>query len=141
FEVRLTTSEIVHEGGGYFVRIQTIHPITHRPAANVTCDAQVTLADDNERSVELKASGVTDSQGYVVLNFRLPARFPAYPHTLQSDGGEIHVVARRNGLVAEISADVLVDQFARFLISTDKPLYQPGQVLHLRALIFTPSNH
>ncbi|MDX6498173.1 MAG: hypothetical protein QOG23_1433 [Blastocatellia bacterium] len=141
FEVRLATSEIVHEGGGYFARIQTIHPITRRPAANVAIDAEVTLEDDNDRSVKLKAAGVTDSHGYVVLNFRLPARFPSYPHTSQPDGGEIHVIASRNGLVAELSADVLVDQFARFLISTDKPLYQPGQVLHVRALSVTPSKH
>jgi hypothetical protein len=141
FEVRLATSEIVHEGGGYFARIQTIHPITRRPAANVAIDAEVTLEDDNDSSVNLKASGVTDSHGYVALDFRLPARFPRYPHTLQPDGGEIHVSASRNGIVAELSADVLVDQFARFLISTDKPLYQPGQVLHVRALSVTPSKH
>ncbi len=141
FEVRLATSEMVHEGGGYFVRIQTIHPITRRPAANVAIDAEVTLEDDNDRSVKLKAAGVTDSHGYVALNFRLPARFPRYPHTSQPDGGEIHVIASRNGLVAELSADVLVDQFARFLISTDKPLYQPGQILHVRALSVSPSKH
>jgi uncharacterized protein YfaS (alpha-2-macroglobulin family) len=34
-----------------------------------------------------------------------------------------------------------IDQFARILINSDKPLYQPGQVMHVRALVFTPSRH
>jgi uncharacterized protein YfaS (alpha-2-macroglobulin family) len=141
FELRLATSEIIREGGGYFARIQASHPITRQPAERVAIDAEVTLDDDNNRSIKLPASGITDSHGYVLLKFLLPARFPHYPHTSQAAGGEIHVVARLNGLVVEMQSDVLVDQFARFLISTDKPLYQPGQTLHVRALTFSPSKH
>jgi len=72
FEVRLATSEVVREGGGYFARVQAIHPITRRPANEVAIDAEVTLEDDNGRSVKLRTSGVTDATGYVRLDFRLP---------------------------------------------------------------------
>jgi hypothetical protein len=141
FEVRLATSEMIREGGAYFARVQAIHPVTCQPIEHVAIEADVTLDDDNNRSLKLRAGGVTDSRGYVRLTFPLPPRFPQYPHTSQPAGGELHVIARLNGLVAEITTDVLVDQFARFLISTDKPLYQPGQTLHVRALTFSPSKH
>lgn len=141
FEVRVATSELAREGGRYRTRVQATHPITHRPAANVRVDGEVTLEDDNDKSVKLRASGITDATGYVLLDFQLPARFPQFPHTNQPAGGEIHVIGQRGALVAEAKGDVLVDQFPRVLISTDKPIYQPGQVLHSRALIFTPSKH
>jgi uncharacterized protein YfaS (alpha-2-macroglobulin family) len=140
FEVRLTTSEIVREGAGYFARIQAVHPVTRQGVAHIAINAEVTLAD-GAHSVKLNAAGETDSKGYVTLNFRLPSRFPSYPHEPDPAGGEIHVVASGNGLRSEITADVMVDQFARLLISTDKPLYQPGQTLHTRILAFTPSKH
>ena len=36
-------------------------------------------------------------------------------------------------------ASVHIDQYVRSLVSSDKPLYQPGQVMHVRALLFTPA--
>lgn len=141
FELRVATSDIAREGGRYRARVQAVHPITQQPAGDVLVDAEVTLEDDDDRDVTLRASGITDSTGYVVLDFRLPPRFPQFPHTVQPAGGEIHVTARRGSLVAEASADVLVDQFQKILISTDKPLYQPGQTLHVRALALSPTRH
>lgn len=141
FEVRVATSGFAREGGWYRARVQAIHPVTRSPAGGVQIDAQVTLEDDNDRSVKLRASGITDATGYVFLNFRVPSPFPRFPHTLQPAGGEIQVTGRRGNLSAEASGDVLVDQFPKILVSSDKPIYQPGQELHARALIFTPSNH
>jgi hypothetical protein len=141
FEVRVATSQLAREGGRYRTRVQATHPITRRPAANVRVDGEVTLEDDNDKSVKLRASGITDATGYVLLDFQLPARFPRFPHTNQPAGGEIHVIGQRGALIAEAKGDVLVDQFPRVLISSDKPIYQPGQVLHARALIFSPSKH
>ena len=40
---------------------------------------------------------------------------------------------KRGAYVVEAKGDVPVDQFPKILITTDKPLYQPGQVMHLRA--------
>jgi hypothetical protein len=141
FEVRVATSQLAREGGQYRTRVQAIHPITHRPAADVRVEGVVTLENDQDKSVKLRASGVTNSTGYVSLDFQLPGRFPQFPHTSQPTGGEIHVIGRRGTLLAEAKGDVLVDQFPRVLIGSDKPIYQPGQVMHARALIFTPSRH
>ncbi|MCA1619101.1 MAG: type II secretion system protein GspG [Acidobacteria bacterium] len=41
----------------------------------------------------------------------------------------------------EAEAEVSVAQEPRVLLNTDKPLYQPGQTAHLRALVFDPAEH
>jgi len=142
FEIRVAASEFVREGGRYRARVQAIHPITRRPAVNVRIDGELTLDDDNDKSVKLRNGRTTDTKGYALLEFVLPQRFPQFPHKSRpTGGGEIHVVGQNGAIVTEAKADVLVDQFAHILISSDKPLYQPGQVMHVRALVFTPSKH
>ncbi len=139
FELRVTQSEMASEGARYRARVFASHPITHKPAPNVIINAQLTLEDNDDKNVKLYQSKTTDDHGYALLEFVVPDRFPRFPHTVLSAGGELHVTGKRGAYVTEAQGDVLVDQFPKTLITTDKPLYQPGQVMHLRALIFTPS--
>src|ERR1043165_613391 len=138
FELRVVTSELAREGGIYHVRVSASHPVTHKPAAKVAITGQLLLEDDSH-SVNLQSAKTTDSEGYALLDFQLPARFPNFPHTIQPSGAEIKLVGRRGAVVAEATGGVMVDQFARILITPDKPMYQPGQTMHVRALMFTPS--
>jgi len=138
FELRLVTSDLAREGTIYHVRVNATHPITHKPAAKVAVTGELLLEDDN-RSVKLQAAKITDNEGYALLDFQLPVRFPQFPHTIQPAGGEVKLIGRRGTMVAQVTGEVLVDQFARTLITPDKPIYQPGQTMHVRALMFTPS--
>lgn len=139
FDIRVAASEYAREGGRYRARVLASHPVTRRPTPNVVVEGDITLEDDNDNSVKLHASKTTDDSGYALLEFVLPPRFPQFPHTLRDAGGTIHVVGRKGALSAEAEGEVLVDQVPKILISTDKPIYQPGQVMHIRALVFTPS--
>lgn len=139
FELRVSAAEIVREGNRYRVRVQATHPLTQRPASNVRIDAHVTLEDNDEKVVKLKGSTSTDAKGHAVLDLELPRRFPSFPHQTRPAGGELQVIGRKGAIVVETQGDVLVDQFPRVLLNTDKPLYQPGQMIHTRALVFTPS--
>jgi hypothetical protein len=130
---------MAREGSTYHVRVSARHPITHKPAPKVAITGELLLEDDDSRSLKLHAAKNTDSEGYALLDFVLPPRFPQFPHTLQPAGGEVKLVGRRGAVVAEAEGEVLVDQFARTLITSDKPIYQPGQTMHVRALMFTPS--
>ena len=141
FELRVSTAEYAREGRHYKARVFAGHPVTHKPAANVRIDGDLTLQDDGDRGLKLHNAKTTDSDGYAMLEFEMPKRFPQFPHTLQPAGGELKVVGKRGAFVVEAEGQALVDQFANTLITTDKPLYQPGQLMHLRALIFTPSRH
>ena len=139
FELRVSAAEVVREGNRYRVRAQATHPITHHPVSNVRIDAQVTLEGDNDKTAKLSGSSFTDDKGRTSLDFQVPRRFPQFPHHTRPSGGELHVTGTKGAIVVQTKGDVLVDQFARILINTDKPLYQPGQVMHIRALALTPS--
>ena len=139
FDIRVATSEIVREGGVYRIRVHASHPITRLPVANVRVDGVITLEADGNKSVKLQASKITDSKGYAILDFTIPQRFPEFPHSTRPAGGEFVVTARRGSVVVNVKAEVLVDQFARMLVTSDKPMYQPGQVMHLRTVALTPS--
>ncbi len=82
---------------------------------------------------ELVYRGRTDESGAAQIVFDVPAAVsaddpPADPYTHLSfsiDAGSGSVYAQRTIIIADVD-DVL--------LTTDKPVYQPGQVLHLRGL-------
>jgi hypothetical protein len=139
FALRIATSGLAREGRVYRARVQATHPITHAPTKGVAVDTEVVLMDGDEPSVKLRASAVTDDQGYAYFQFPIPTGYPSFPHQTHPAGGEIIARGQRGEFTAETKGDVLVNQFAQILISTDKPLYQPGQMLHIRALALRPS--
>ncbi|HEV8203563.1 MAG TPA: MG2 domain-containing protein, partial [Pyrinomonadaceae bacterium] len=141
FELRVANPETAREGSLYRARVFASHPVTHKPAANVVIDGELTLEENDDKNLNLHSSKTTNSDGFAVLEFRMPKRFPQFPHEMRPAGGELKVVGKRGAFVAEAEDQALVDQFIRTLITTDKPLYQPGQMMHLRALVFTPSRH
>lgn len=70
--------------------------------------------------------GVTGADGSLPVSFRLPADAPADPHLVvetQSAAGS-----------DRLEQPVTIERDYRLLLTTDKPLYQPGQTIHLRAL-------
>ena len=139
FELRVAAAELAREGTSYKARVFASHPVSHKPAANVLIDAELKLVDDGDKGLKLHNSKITDADGYAALEFVMPKRFPQFPHTIDPAGGELKIVGRRGAFVVEAEGDAVVDQFAKTLITTDKPLYQPGQMMHVRALVFTPS--
>lgn len=133
FEVRVSSSEYGRESTRYRARLRTVHPLSGNGIRGVSVEAEVRIEGDNEEEpVTLKASGITDMDGYATLDFNLPER-------IKAEGADIKVIARRGALVQEAIDTISFDHVTRIFISTDKPLYQPGQTLHARALIFSPS--
>ena len=128
FEVRVATSQLARQGGQYRARVQAVHPLTHRPAAGVLINGEISV--DSLVRIKPTASGTTDKDGYAILNFALPPQIP------NVSTGEIHVVGTRDGVVAEAEGEVRLDNLTRTLITSDKVLYQPGQTMHLRAVAF-----
>ena len=131
FEIRVASSEILRGGGRYRARVQASHPFTHQPAAGVQIKGEITFDEDNR--AKPNASATTDKEGYALLDFVLP------PTLAQTNSGDLRVTGARDGVVAEAEGEVMVDSLARTLITTDKGLYQPGQTMHVRALVFGPT--
>jgi uncharacterized protein YfaS (alpha-2-macroglobulin family) len=83
--------------------------------------------EEGDDKRDLKSSGVTNSVGEALLEFKLPG-------PLKADDVEIKVVARRDGFLQEAKEEVSPICPNQILVSTDKPLYQPGQTLRVRVL-------
>jgi hypothetical protein len=90
----------------------------------------VSLRSIDSRKVIPLGNGRTKKDGSAQVRFRVP-EIPAGPYVLQ--------VATRSALGGEqLDHKVRVKSEARILLVTDKPLYQPGQAMHLRALALRP---
>jgi hypothetical protein len=125
FELSLYEPEIARGGAPFRARVRATHPVTHRPVSGVRLKAELDVEDAAPK--KLVVSGVTDSRGIASLVFPLPAGLETGDYDLEVTGT---LGTRKESLDAEIR----VGSPAMLLINTDKPLYQPGQILHIRLL-------
>ena len=72
-------------------------------------------------------SGTTDRNGMVTV------RFPV-PESVEDPEQTLTIVADTDRGSVEYQEDVYVGRIYNVMLSTDKPVYQPGQVIHMRAL-------
>jgi hypothetical protein len=132
FELRVISSESVFAGVNYRARVLAIHPFTGLPIEGVDLDTELTLElkGDESEPLKLTSRGRTDADGFAVLDFQIPLGAQL------DDDGEIKVVGRKHGLVHTAEEDLKNGaNDSSFLILTDKPIYQPGQDLHVRGIL------
>lgn len=133
FELRVIASEYPFAGKPYRAHVRALHPITSRVVSGVKINAE--LKFDNDREDSFKASTLTNAQGYAVLDFNLP-------RDLIAEDGTLEIKAARGQFEQEAKIELDNDhpQLSRVILTTDKPIYQPGQLLHIRALALDFSN-
>ncbi|MFL6276964.1 MAG: MG2 domain-containing protein [Blastocatellia bacterium] len=132
FEISLSYPAVMSDGGPFRARVRAAHPLTERPMSGVrvTC----TIEPEGENAQPLKASAITGDDGFAACEFDLPRH-------MKGERADVTARGARNGVVAETSSYLEIDSYPRLAVSTDKPLYQPGQMLHLRALVFDSTRH
>jgi hypothetical protein len=129
FELFVASSEYVKAGSKYRATVRAVHPLTGRPSASVSVSGRVKFdTGQTDQPSILKASDVTDESGFATLDFDLPRK-------IESDEIDVSISGVRNGLEAKAENNVDVFNEPFFLITTDKGIYQPGQVLHARLLL------
>jgi len=94
--------------------------------------ADVWVALGKGRDARTLYHGRTDASGSVDVEFRVPEG--ATGDSLLT----VHVADPAGGAKATHARAVKVTRAARVLLTTDKPMYQPGQTIHLRALALDP---
>ena len=134
FELHVAAPRSARAGQVYRAHVHAQRPLTAQALAGVRVEGTVTFDGANGEDVSLKAAGATDAQGDVALDFKLPRE-------LDDEDAEIKITARRGDFTQEAESEFDFERNAQILVSTDKPLYQPGQTLHVRALLFDPSKH
>ncbi|MBI4789725.1 MAG: hypothetical protein HY782_22060 [Chloroflexi bacterium] len=97
---------------------------TGQPVANA--DVAVRLQPKGGGAAQTLYSGKTDARGTAPVAFTIP------PNTTRD---QTLVVETSSGAGRDhIEKAIVVQRNYKLLITTDKPLYQPGQTIHLRAL-------
>lgn len=107
-------------GGPGSLRVRLLDRPGGNPISGAAVD--VTLADPNGKTVTL-ASFKTDSRGTGSPRYTLP----------DWDEGEYRIRITAAGRET-VERTVTLKRPTRLMVSTDKPVYQPGQTIHMRAL-------
>ncbi|MEQ1643540.1 MAG: MG2 domain-containing protein, partial [Pyrinomonadaceae bacterium] len=138
FELRASAFARVVPGESMMVRVRALNPFTEKAVKDVIVNVAVEIdltSDSDDDKLKLQATSRTNGNGIATLEFKIP-------EGVKPDGdGEIKITGQKNGVVRKIDED-LDDQTLRgsVYLTTDKPLYQPGQTFNIRALYFDSNN-
>lgn len=104
------------------LRVVVNNSVDSQPVANATVNVQMRQAG----LARTLFSGQTDATGSAPVQFQVPADWV---------GGAELVVATESDLGQdEVVAPIQLQRAYRLLLSSDKPVYQPGETIHLRSL-------
>ncbi len=137
YQVRTAALPKTRPGTQYFVRARVENPYSGHayPGVEVAARLQLELAsgDDHDAPAPVLHKAKADADGNVLFTFDLPAG-------RKYDGGEVVVSVARGALLEEEKLDFKYWDQPRFSLMTDKPIYQPGQTVHMRTQAFAPDN-
>jgi hypothetical protein len=132
FRVAIAAGKYARIGRLYQVEVNTANPVSQKPIRAVEIKGEFSweVEDTNDSDVKtVTAKGVTDATGSARLDFLLPANIKGREATLT-------VTGTKGILTRTAEQDINLTQAKVILLDTDKPIYQPGQTVHLRALTF-----
>jgi len=129
FEVRMTAASKAKPGNKFPVRVRVDDPSNGKPLHGTAVDLALQLGDDDDKAI--KHTVTTDYSGYAVYSFDLPKE-------IEADEGTVKAEAKRGPYSEEVELTFDLRSKGKLTLTTDKPLYQPGQQAHLRVLAFGP---
>ncbi len=124
--VMAETQLITGQAAGF--TLFALDPATAAPVKNAAVKVRFQPVDAEGKDVgtPIEVEAKTDDMGRASGDVILPKDFEG--------AGKLTVVATGNEAVETSSIDVKVTREQKILVTTDKPMYQPGQIVHLRAL-------
>jgi hypothetical protein len=127
FAISMAAARSVAPGTKYPVRVHVENPTTRQAYANIPVELSIVIGNDDDTAIKRKAQ--TDSAGNATVLFQLPE------HPTDQEGTIRAHVARGAFSEEETLEFQFPDEPAPAVtITTDKPLYQPGQKVHIRLL-------
>ncbi|MBM3240529.1 DUF4159 domain-containing protein [Candidatus Poribacteria bacterium] len=113
-----------YAGSPASLRVIALNHTTQSPIRAVKVNAQVVMKD--KKSVVVNFSGKTDNRGTVEMRFNAPENLEG--------SAELQVKVDSPMGTDNVKQDISIVKTHKILLSTDKPLYQPGQTIHIRSL-------
>jgi uncharacterized protein YfaS (alpha-2-macroglobulin family) len=132
FEIRVVTPLAAFSGNRYKSRVIAVQPVTLEPISGVKVTGEIKLGREDKG--DLKASGITDDTGYALLDFQLP-------ENLGDDFLNLKVTGEYKGLTQQTDGQIQSLYQEQYIINSDKLIYQPGQTLHVRAILLNLQRH
>ncbi|HNH82072.1 MAG TPA: MG2 domain-containing protein, partial [Acidobacteriota bacterium] len=126
FTLGLTTPKSLPRHGKWWVEAKAFHPVSGVPAPLVQVTGTLRIGD-NDSLRTCTASGQTNADGLVRLEFELAS-------ITDTDSAKLDLTGYKGLYSQTVNWDVEIEKNAQVMLTTDKPVYQPGQVLHLRAI-------
>ncbi|MFO0572046.1 MAG: MG2 domain-containing protein [Polyangiaceae bacterium] len=125
YELQLQGPKNVSQNKTVNYRIHAQNPLTQAPIA----DLPVVLAVAKDQVAVQTLPGTTDALGDAVFSVAVP----------ETGAYTVFATTTNQGTTAKLSGGIDVAEPGRkVLLTSDKPLYQPGQIIHLRALALAP---
>lgn len=137
YELHLAGPPNLRAGSEHIVRVRAVHPLTHQPRANLVLKATLTAnyVEDGKKDETFATETVTtDAEGFASLPVKIPAAGDL-------DTVDVEVTGKLANIESSADLSLNVRAKARFELTTDKPLYQPGQTVHTRLLVLDRSGH
>jgi hypothetical protein len=137
FDLHVAALKNIHRGATYTARVRALHPLTHEPRADVPLDITLSAnyAEDDKDNIVLGQLHVrTDADGFVSI----PMTVPAEDDLTSVD---LDVTGTLANLHPSTTQSLSIPAISRFDLTTDKPLYQPGQTVHSRILLLDRNGH
>lgn len=131
FELKLANIGTVQPGHPLTVRARASHPLTGKAVSGVRFKAELDLGDREIRP----RSTASDSLGFVSFTFDIPQSLP------DDTDLEVDVDASLGDYSQSESATLNVQNRSSATLQTDKPIYQPGQMVHIRGVVLGPNGH
>ena len=138
FEIKVGQIGLAHRGSPYTIQVQSVHPGTRIPVADVRWSALLHVDDATVPAARV----IPREGGFVDLVFQIPSA----PHD-DSDSDDrasevkVEVTGQLGDFVRTEIDEIHLPDRSTGRLQTDKPIYQPGQTIHLRALIFDSEGH
>ncbi|MBC8032194.1 MAG: carboxypeptidase regulatory-like domain-containing protein [Pyrinomonadaceae bacterium] len=132
FALEVTAPAQTQAGTRHYTHVRAFNPITRKPVKGVEIGVEFQV-DEDAPAAKITNRGITDDSGYALVSIDVPA-------STRPGDGDLKVVARHGGYIREMSDEIEVCNSTRIMVTTDKPIYQPGQALHIRALVFNSAN-
>lgn len=133
FELKVTHVGVPQPGRPFVVHAQAIHPVTNATVDGLRWNARLTVG-----GVGLEPKTVSpQAEGLVDIVFDVPASNDKDDPD-QDDEAKVWIQGRRGDFWSDVLASFSIPSHHSARLQTDKPIYQPGQTIHLRAVIFDP---
>jgi hypothetical protein len=125
FQVKLSHTGNAHSNNQFSIYAEAIHPVTQVPIKGVQWNPKLEVNNKELSPTQVKMH----DEVFTEFIFDLPLIGSDYEHT------EVEVTGRLGDYEQNVSIDIAIENQLSARLQTDKPIYQPGQTIHMRAVI------